>query len=117
MWPATPKTTPKAKAPTIQGIRPSPMPLARTTSTAMGGAVRARDPATALPRPKGRRMKKATGSRLATTVAGTSTDKTLSTSTMRAMASRLSPVATSRRLPSRTRAASSSSKGRTLRGS
>ena len=75
-------------------------------------------PSTALPAPAaGRSSAYDSGTISTTTDAGTSTDQIPVTVAIRPIAVRLAAIAASSRPPSRTRSRSSSSNGRSLRGS
>jgi len=99
------------------GTAAVPMPAARSPSASTAGATIATAPAAAVRRPCGRSSAYATGTITTTTEAGTSTDKNPLMSAISPIANKLAAIAVNSRLPSLTSAASSSSKGRSLRGS
>src|SRR5690606_42462 len=81
------------------------------------GAMMPSAPRAARQRPAGRKMAYPTGIITATTEAGTSTDQTPASSAISPIAVSEAVTAANSRSPSRTRSASSSSNGRSLRGS
>lgn len=113
-----PNTTATASTPVSQPVAGSVRtPVSRAVLAIAAGAMIARAPSSARTGPAGRRIAYETGTISATTEAGTSSDHTPETSRISAIAVRLAATAASSRLPSRTRSASSSSNGRSLRGS